>query len=51
MPLTFQHSYGQHQSMTKFQSTLEVKNHQLCHMNTLALLPEIYLALHQPFKI
>ena len=39
MPLTFQHSYDQHQSLTKFQFTLEIKSHQLCHMNTLALLP------------
>ena len=37
--------------MTKFQSTLEIKHHQLCHMNTLALLPANYLTLHQPFEI
>ena len=41
MPLTFQHSYDQHQSLTKFQFTLEIKSHQLCHMNTLALLQKI----------
>ena len=51
MPLTFQHSYDQHQSLTKFQFTLEIKSHQLCHMNTLALLPANYLTLHQPFQI
>ena len=39
MQLIFQHSYDQHQSETKFQFTLEIKSHQLCHMNTLALLP------------
>ena len=39
MPLIFQHSYDQHQSQKKFQFTLEIKSHQLCHMNTLALLP------------
>ena len=50
MPLTFQHSYDQHQSLTKFQFTLEIKSHQLCHMNTLALLPANYLTFHQPFK-
>ena len=38
-------------SLTKFQSTLETKSHQLCHMNTLALLPANYLTLHQPFQI
>ena len=51
MPLTFQHSYDQHQSQTKFQFTLEIKSYQLCHMNTLALLPAKYLTLHQPFQI
>ena len=51
MPFTFQHSYDQHQSLTKFQFTLEIKSHQLCHMNTLALLPANYLTLHQPFQI
>ena len=51
MPLTFQHSYDQHQSLTKFQFTLEIKSHQLCHMNTLALLPANYLTFHQPFQI
>ena len=51
MPSTFQHSYDQHQSLTKFQSILEIKSHQLCHMNTLALLPANYLTLHQPFQI
>ena len=51
MPLTFQHSYDQHQSLTKFQFTLEIKSHQLCHMNTLALMPAKYLTLHQPFQI
>ena len=50
MPLTFQHSYDQPQSLTKLQSTLEVKSHQLCHMNTLALLPANYTTLHQPIK-
>ena len=35
----------------KFQSTLEIKSHQLCHMNTQALLPANYLTLHQPFQI
>ena len=35
----------------KFQFTLEIKSHQLCHMNTLALLPAKYLTLHQPFQI
>ena len=51
MPLTFQHSYDQHQSLTKLQSILEIKSHQLCHTNTLALLPANYLTLHQPFQI
>ena len=51
MPLSFQHSYDQHWSLTKFQSTLEIKSHQLCHMNTLALLPANYLTLQQPFQI
>ena len=51
MPLTFQHFYGKHQSLTKFQSTLEKKSHQLYHMNTLVLLPTYYLTLHQPFQI
>ena len=51
MPLTFQHSYDQHQSLKKFQSILEIKSHQLYHMNTLALLPANYLTLHQPFQI
>ena len=35
----------------KFQFTLEIKSHQLCHMNTLALLPEKYLTLHQLFQV
>ena len=30
---------------------LEIKSHQLCHMNTLALLPAKYLTLYQPFQI
>ena len=47
MPLTFQHSYDQHQSLTKFQFMLEIKSHKLCHMNTLALLPANYLTLHE----
>ena len=51
MPLTFQHSYDQHRSLTKFQSTLEIKSHQLCPTNILAVLPENYLALRQPFQI
>ena len=51
MPLTLQHSYDTHQSLTKLQSTLEIKSHQLCDMNTLALLPANYLTLHQPFQI
>ena len=51
MPLTFQHSYNQHQSLTKFQFTLEIKSHQLCHTNTIALLPANYLTFHQPFQI
>ena len=51
MPLTFQQSYDQPQSLTKLQSTLEVKSHQLCHMNTLALLLANYSTLHQPFQI
>ena len=51
MPLTFQHSYDKHQSLTKFQFTLEIKSHQLCHMNMLALLPANYSTLHQPFQI
>ena len=51
MPLSFQHSYDQHWSLTKFQSILWIKSHQLCHMNTLALLPANYLTLHQPFRI
>ena len=38
-------------SLTKFQFTLEIKSHQLCHMNTLALLPANYLTFHQPFQI
>ena len=50
MPLTFHHSYDQHQSLTKFQFTLEIKSHQLCHMNALALLPANYLTFHQPFS-
>ena len=29
----------------------EIKSHQLCHMNTLALLPANYLTFHQPFQI
>ena len=29
MPLTFQHSYNQHQSLTKFQFSLEIKSHQI----------------------
>ena len=49
--LTFQYSYNQHRSLTKFQSTLEIKCHQLCHMNALALLQARYLTLHQPFQI
>ena len=51
MLLTFQHTYDQHQSLTKFQSTLKIKSHQLYHMNTLALLSKNYLTLHQPFQI
>ena len=51
IPLTFQHSYDQHQSLIKFQFTLEIKSHQLCHINTLALLPANYLTLHQSFQI
>ena len=51
MPLTFQYSHDQHQSLTEFQSSLEMKSQQLCHMNTLALLPANYLTLHQPFQI
>ena len=43
MPLTFQHSYDQHKSLTKFKFILETKSHQLCHMNTPALLPANYL--------
>ena len=35
----------------KFQFTLEIKSHQLCHMNTLTLLPANYLTFHQPFQI
>ena len=50
MPLTFQYSYDQHQSLRKFQFTLEIKSHQLCHINTLTLLPANYLTLHQPFQ-
>ena len=30
---------------------LEIKSHQLCHMNTLALLATNYLTLHQLFQI
>ena len=30
---------------------LEIKSHQLCHMNTLALLPAKYLTLHQSFQV
>ena len=41
----------QHHSLTKFQSTLEIKSHQLCDMNILALLPASCLTLHQPFQI
>ena len=51
MPLTFQHSYDQQQLLTKFKSTLKIKNQQLYHMNTLALMPAKYLTLHQPFQI
>ena len=42
---------AQHKSLTKFQFTLEIKSQQLCHMNTLALLPANYLTFHQPFQI
>ena len=35
----------------KFQFTSEIKSHQLCYMNTLALLPAKYLTLHQPFQV
>ena len=38
-------------TLTKFQFTLEIKSHQLCHMNTLALLPANYLTFQQPFQI
>ena len=51
MPSTFQHSYDQHQLLTKFQFTVDIKSRQLCHMNTLALLPANYLTLHQTFEI
>ena len=30
---------------------LKIKSHQLYHMNTLTLLPENYLTLHEPFQI
>ena len=42
MPLTLQPSYDQHQSMTKFKSTLEIMSHQLCYMNRLPLFPANY---------
>ena len=51
MPLTFQHSYNQYQSLTKFQFTLKIKSHQLYHMNTLALLAANYFTFHKPFQI
>ena len=35
----FSSYFDQYQSLTKFQSTLEIKSHQLCHMNILVLLP------------
>ena len=35
----------------KIPATLKIKSHQLYHMNTLALFPENYLTLHQPFQI
>ena len=38
-------------SMRSFFVILEIKSHQLCHMNTLALLPANYLTVHQPFQI
>ena len=34
----------------KFQSSLEIKSHELCHLNILALLPESRLTLRQLFQ-
>ena len=42
MPLTFQHSYDQHQSLTKFQFTLEIKSHQLCHEYTSTVASKLF---------
>ena len=36
MPLTFQHSYDQHQSLTKFQFTLEIKSVSYEYTSTVA---------------